>query len=148
MIIDNNFGSLCMKKGGSFKKRGFHFFQSSMGGFDPPTPPHVRTPLTVALTVLFLYVFQVLQVISVQLQQFAQTKPSDSLMKILFIYYFNFEFTFTCFKKIFKTLSTKCKLMRFINHSVKLRFSSPETPEKYFQSELSRTGHFLNFQRN
>ena len=47
MIIDNNFGNLCMKKGGSFQKERFSFFQSSMGGFDPrnPPPPPVRTPL-------------------------------------------------------------------------------------------------------
>ena len=46
MIIDNNFGNLCMKKADRFKKRGFHLFQSSMGGggLTPEIPP-LRTPL-------------------------------------------------------------------------------------------------------
>ena len=43
MIIDSNFGNLCMKKGGSFqKKKVFIFFQLSMGGVDPRNPPCVR----------------------------------------------------------------------------------------------------------
>ena len=44
MIIDSNFGNLCMKKGGSFqKKKVFIFFQLSMGGVDPRNPPAYAT---------------------------------------------------------------------------------------------------------
>ena len=49
MITDNNFGNLCMKKGGSFQKERFSFFSVVNGeAFDPrtpPPPPPVRTPL-------------------------------------------------------------------------------------------------------
>ena len=40
MIIDNNFGNLCMKKGGSFQKERFSFFSVVNGGefLTPETP--------------------------------------------------------------------------------------------------------------
>ena len=39
-VIDNNFGNLCMKKGGSFQKERFSFFSVvNGGGVDPRNPP-------------------------------------------------------------------------------------------------------------
>ena len=50
MIIDNNFGNLCMKKGGSFQKDRFSFFSVVNGGEGlTPEPPLVRTPLNILL---------------------------------------------------------------------------------------------------
>ena len=47
MIIDNKFGNLCMKKGGSFQKERFSFFSVvNGGGFDPRTPPPPRAYAT------------------------------------------------------------------------------------------------------
>ena len=56
MIIDNNFGNLCVKKGGSFQKERFSFFFSHQwgGGFDPRNPP---PPLAYATAPLVLRYF-------------------------------------------------------------------------------------------
>ena len=48
LIIDSNFGTLCMKKGGSFQKERFSFFFSRQGGGVDPRNLPMRTPLTPA----------------------------------------------------------------------------------------------------
>ena len=51
MIIDNNFGNLCMKKGGSFQKERFSFFSVVNGGvLTTPKPPRAYATAGSSLT--------------------------------------------------------------------------------------------------